>query len=33
MDYTAQQEKLKTAYVEQIPGMDYLIGSGIYGVE
>ncbi len=33
MDYTAQQEKLKTAYVEQIPGMDYLIGSGIYGAE
>lgn len=33
MDYTTQQEKLKTAYVEQIPGMDYLIGSGIYLAE
>jgi len=30
MDYQTQQEKLKTAYVMQIPGKDYLIGSGIY---
>jgi signal transduction histidine kinase len=30
MDYEAGQEKLKTAYVKQIPGKDYLIGSGMY---
>lgn len=33
IDYQTNQEKLKTAYVEQIPGKDYLIGSGIYSTE
>lgn len=29
-EYESGQEKLKTAYVKQIPGKEYLIGSGIY---
>ncbi len=29
-DYTSGQEKLKTAYVQKIPGQEYLIGSGVY---
>jgi signal transduction histidine kinase len=32
-DYEAGSEKLKKAYVKQIPGKDYLIGSGVYSAE
>lgn len=30
IDYPTNTEKLKNAYVIQIPGYDYLIGSGVY---
>jgi signal transduction histidine kinase len=30
MNYQTNTEKLKKAYVEKIPGIDYLIGSGVY---